>query len=100
MKKKKTALVTGSNGFIGSHLSLALTKKRIKVIGFSHTKKSHLTIKSFPLKVLFKSKEIYAVKKVSLKYSQNTDPTIVFTWPAKPPLRKDRMIQNRPMMST
>lgn len=49
MKKKRTALVTGANGFVGSHLSLALVKKKIKVVGFSHTKKKLFNYQDYPL---------------------------------------------------
>lgn len=38
-KTRKTILVTGANGFIGSHLSLALTKKGYNVIGLIFGKK-------------------------------------------------------------
>lgn len=52
MYKGKTAFITGSNGFIGSHLSYALIKKGIFVIGLIHTKIKpsiifHLRQKSF-----------------------------------------------------
>ncbi len=35
MENQKTALVTGANGFIGSHLSCELVKRGIRVIGLS-----------------------------------------------------------------
>jgi nucleoside-diphosphate-sugar epimerase len=37
MKNQKIALITGANGFIGSHLSCKLVEKGLKVIGLSRT---------------------------------------------------------------
>ena len=39
----KTALITGSNGFVGRHLSAALEKNKIKVIKFSRSANQQLT---------------------------------------------------------
>lgn len=48
MKIQKIALVTGANGFIGSHLSCRLIQEGIKVIAFSRTGFSHnLKFKKF-----------------------------------------------------
>lgn len=41
MEKQKIALVTGANGFIGSHLSCKLVEKGFKVLGLSRTAKSN-----------------------------------------------------------
>lgn len=41
MEKQKIALVTGANGFIGSHLSCKLVEEGFKVIGLSRTAKSN-----------------------------------------------------------
>lgn len=39
----KTALITGSNGFVGRHLAKELEKQKIKVIGFSRSSNCHIT---------------------------------------------------------
>lgn len=44
----KTALITGSNGFVGRHLTKALKAQKIKVISFSRSSNRHITrVKDF-----------------------------------------------------
>lgn len=52
MRSIKRALVTGYNGFVGSHLSLALTERGVKVIGFSCTERKPFNYKEFPQNLL------------------------------------------------
>ncbi len=42
------AIVTGANGFIGSHLCLALANKKMLVIGLSHTEDKPFNYRKYP----------------------------------------------------
>lgn len=72
MSGKKVAFVTGANGFVGSHLSLALANKGITVIGLTYTHKKPFNSSMFPLGFFYQIvgdiRDKSVLKKIFAKY--------------------------------
>ncbi len=78
----KTVLITGINGFLGSHLAKGLSKN-YKIVGLEYSVENLFRLKDYSFKVyssgdeintIFKENEIFAIIHAATIYRKDTDP--------------------------
>ena len=78
----RTILITGINGFLGSHLAKELSKD-YKIVGLEHSIKNLFRLKDYSFKVysssdetctIFKENKIFAIIHAATVYRSSTDP--------------------------